>query len=189
MYITQEKEVHSFDSISESLKNYENWFMKPMEFEGLLSYSSYHGTGLYSYEDLKERHDWIYTKEKWDYIQKAIGISIVPDQHDMTNVQKGNINILNAVDTNELLGIVFGNYLIQFCLSCLSVLGYLAGLEFLVKKLMFLLNLFKKSGQQSQNIQINLTEKETKIGYDWQSALRTEREEFLLPDEAPPPYK
>ena len=99
---------------------------------------------MYSYEDMKERHDWIYTKEKWDTIHKAIGRSIVPDQHDMTNVQKGNINILNAVDTNELLGIVFGNYLIQFCLSCLSVLGYLAGLQFLVKKLMFLLNLFKK---------------------------------------------
>ena len=47
LYITQEKEVHSFDSMSGSLKNYENWFMKPMEFEGLLSYSSYHGTGLY----------------------------------------------------------------------------------------------------------------------------------------------
>ena len=94
-----------------------------------------------------ERHDWIYKREKWETIHKAIGNTFVPNQHDVGNVN-GNINILDAVDTDELLGVVFGIYLIQFCLSCMSVLGYLAGLEFLIKKLMFLLNLYRRGGEK-----------------------------------------
>ena len=36
VYITQEQEVKVFDLISGTLKTYEDWFLKPMEFEGLL---------------------------------------------------------------------------------------------------------------------------------------------------------
>ena len=116
------------------------------------------------------------------------GNTFVPNQHDVGNVN-GNINILDAVDTDELLGVVFGNYLIQFCLSCLSVLGYLAGLEFLIKKLMFLLNLYRRGGEQNQNIHINLTDREREIGDDWQSTFRSEMEELINHDDAPPPYR
>ena len=58
-----------------------------MEFEGLLSYKSYHGTGLYAYDDMKKRHEWIFNKEKWDTIQLANGKVLVPDKSDMKGVQ------------------------------------------------------------------------------------------------------
>ena len=113
----------------------------------------------------------------------AIGNTFVPNKHDMKNVQNGNIIILDAVDQDALLGVVFGSYLLQFCMGCLSLLGYLAGLEFLLKMVMFLLNLYRRGGQQGQNIHINLSEREREIGDDWQSAFRSEREELLHQDD------
>lgn len=104
----------------------------------------------------------------------ALGKAFVPDTSDVAGVQNG-INILDAVEQNDLLGIVFGNYLMKFCLTCLYVLGYLAGLEFLVKKFVFLLNLYRRQGQQIQNIQINVADKEREFEDHWQSALRAER--------------
>ena len=48
----------------------------------------------------------------------AIGKVFVPDTSDVAGVQNG-INILDAVEQNDLLGIVFGNYLMKFCLTWL----------------------------------------------------------------------
>ena len=129
--------IQAYDQTTGTLRTYEDWFLKPMEFEGLLSYKSYHGTGLYAYDDMKKRHEWIFNEEKWDTIQLANSKVLVPDKSDMKGVQSGKLNILDAVDTNDLMGIVFGNYMMQFCKTFLSELGYLDGLEFLVRKLSY----------------------------------------------------
>ena len=60
-YITQNKNVHFFNQVSGTVQENSDMFLKPaIKFENILSYNSFHGTGLYPYEYILERQKFLF---------------------------------------------------------------------------------------------------------------------------------
>ena len=60
VFIIQQDSIYIYNYVTGSIEQYSDILINPMEFEGQLSYISYHGTGLYDYDSLRNRHQYVF---------------------------------------------------------------------------------------------------------------------------------
>lgn len=60
LFIVQQDSIYIHKDVTGSIQEYTQLVINPYDFEAQLSYNTYHGTGLYEYETLMQRHQYVF---------------------------------------------------------------------------------------------------------------------------------
>ena len=120
VYITQNKNVQIFPGNVKSLHG-TNIFLADENIS--LSNLSFSGLGLYDDIYLKARNKYIFEPTTYQAMQSGITMFISNGKESEEDILSGNLNLLDMINYDELLGVIFDVSLFSWITPFMTVLG------------------------------------------------------------------